>query len=153
MGTHLSQSTQARSASHGQVKDGGGSLGEEQLVLNSKQLDLLHVKVRDTSILISTEDQCKQTLDEHNLLIELRTTVQRMLEAIPTGATTPEEVHQSFVKAVANAQAEIKDFGTLYNSEETRKVLEQAKKSRDANPKGIKPWRAKDHPDWLDLAQ
>ncbi|KAI0880754.1 uncharacterized protein GGS22DRAFT_79756 [Annulohypoxylon maeteangense] len=131
MATHLGQSNQSKLASQGQVKDGGGgNLGEEQLLLNIKQLDLLHVKCR-----------------------ELRTTIQRMLEAIPTGTTTPEEVHETFLKSVVTADAEIKDFGTLYNSEETKKVLDQAKKSRDANPKGIKPWRAKDHPDWLDVAR
>ncbi|KAI1206625.1 uncharacterized protein F4807DRAFT_463570 [Annulohypoxylon truncatum] len=130
MATHLSQSNQSKLASLGQVKDGGGSLGEEQLLLNIKQLDLLHVKCR-----------------------ELRTTIQRMLEAIPTGSTTPEEVHESFMKSVHAASAQIKDFDELYNSEETKKVMDQAKKSRDANPKGIKPWRAKDHPDWLDQAR
>ncbi|XDG00401.1 hypothetical protein ABKA04_000016 [Annulohypoxylon sp. FPYF3050] len=76
-----------------------------------------------------------------------------MLESIPTVASTPEEVHEGFVKSVVAASTQIKDFGTLYNSEESRKVLDQARKSRDANPKGIKPWRAKDHPDWLDLPQ
>ncbi|KAI1093244.1 hypothetical protein F5B19DRAFT_491576 [Rostrohypoxylon terebratum] len=132
MSTHLSQSSQSKLASLsslGQAKDGKGSLGEEQLLLNIKQLDLLHVKCR-----------------------ELRSTIQRMLDSIPTGATTPEEVHEGFVKSVVAASAQIKDFSTLYNSEESKKVLDQAKKSRDANPKGIKPWRAKDHPDWLDLA-
>ncbi|KAI2470486.1 hypothetical protein F4781DRAFT_390343 [Annulohypoxylon bovei var. microspora] len=75
-----------------------------------------------------------------------------MLDAIPNGAT-PEEVHEGFKKSMTTANAQIKEFGTLYNSEESKKVLDQAKKSRDANPKGIKPWRAKDHPDWLDLAR
>lgn len=64
-----------------------------------------------------------------------------------------EEVYECFVKSVVAASTQIKDFNALYNSEESKRVLDQAKKSRDANPKGIKPWRAKDHPDWLDLAQ
>ncbi|KAI0892794.1 hypothetical protein F4806DRAFT_478243 [Annulohypoxylon nitens] len=133
MATHLSHPSQSKLASLnslGQVKDGKGSLGEEQLLLSIKQLDLLHIKCR-----------------------ELRSTIQRMLESIPTVASTPEEVHEGFVKSVVAASTQIKDFGTLYNSEESRKVLDQARKSRDANPKGIKPWRAKDHPDWLDLPQ
>ncbi|OTA62071.1 hypothetical protein K449DRAFT_382770 [Hypoxylon sp. EC38] len=106
-----------------------GALEEEQLELNMKQLNLLHVKCR-----------------------ELRTTIQRMLESIPNNAT-PKEVYEGFTKSVIAAHTQIKDFGTLYTSDESRKVLEQAKKSRDANPKGIRPWRAKDHPDWLDLDQ
>jgi hypothetical protein len=35
------------------------------------------------------------------------------------------------------------------NDEETKKVFDRAKKSLVANPENIKPWRAKDHPDWL----
>ncbi|KAI1465120.1 uncharacterized protein F4812DRAFT_461962 [Daldinia caldariorum] len=116
------------SGSLGQVKE-QEMADEEQLELSMKQLNLLHIKCR-----------------------ELRTTIQRMLEAIPNNSTA-EEVYECFVKSVAAASAQIKDFSTLYNSEESRMVLDHAKKSRDANPKGIKPWRAKDHPDWLDLAQ
>ncbi|KAK6949806.1 hypothetical protein Daesc_008127 [Daldinia eschscholtzii] len=112
----------------GQVKE-GEMPNEEQLQRSMKQLNLLHIKCR-----------------------ELRTTIQRMLEAIPNNSTA-EEVYECFVKSVAAASAQIKDFNTLYNSEESKRVLDQAKKSRDSNPKGIKPWRAKDHPDWLDLAQ
>lgn len=55
------------------------------------------------------------------------------------------------MKAVQAANDEINDFGDLYRSEESRKVLDKAKKSRDANPKNIKPWRAKDDPHWYDL--
>ncbi|KAI1134846.1 hypothetical protein F5Y05DRAFT_396605 [Hypoxylon sp. FL0543] len=124
MAAHLGQN---KSTGLGQGE--AGSAEEEQLDSNMKQLNLLHVKCR-----------------------ELRTTIQRMLESIPNNASS-EEVYEAFVKSVAAANAQIKDFGTLYNSEESKKVLQQAKKSRDANPKGIKPWRAKDHPDWLDLDQ
>lgn len=35
------------------------------------------------------------------------------------------------------------------NDQATRDLLEQAKKSRAERPKGIKTWKAKDHPDWL----
>jgi hypothetical protein len=48
------------------------------------------------------------------------------------------------------AGAEIQDFATLYTSEESKKVLEQARKSREANPRGIKTWRYKDHPEFWD---
>ncbi|KAI5860585.1 hypothetical protein GGS23DRAFT_580737 [Durotheca rogersii] len=112
-----------------QAKEGKEIMDEEQIELGLQQLNLLHVKCR-----------------------ELRTTIQCMLESIPSNST-PEELYASFVKSIAVASGQIKDFGALYNSEESRKVLEQAKKSRDANPKGIKPWRAKDHPDWFDLAR
>jgi hypothetical protein len=54
-------------------------------------------------------------------------------------------------KSVASASTEIKDFRTLYKSEETTKIFEQAQKSRQAQPKDINVWRARDHPDWLDV--
>ncbi len=55
------------------------------------------------------------------------------------------------VNHMKNAGAEIQDFTTLYTSEENKKVLEKARKSRAANPKGIKTWLYKDHPDWADV--
>jgi hypothetical protein len=33
--------------------------------------------------------------------------------------------------------------------EDAKKVMQQAKKSRAEQPKGIKPWKVTDHPDWL----
>ncbi|KAI1394877.1 hypothetical protein F4819DRAFT_480257 [Hypoxylon fuscum] len=117
-----------RNGGKGDVESSGSRRNqEEELELSMKRLNLLHV-------------QCR----------ELRTTIQRMLEAIPDNAPV-EEIYDSFVKSIAAANKQIKDFGTLYNSDEMKKVLDQAKKSRDANPKGIKPWRARDHPDWLDV--
>lgn len=54
------------------------------------------------------------------------------------------------VSHMKNTGTEIQEFATLYTSEESKKVLEKAKKSREANPKGIKTWRYEDHPDWVD---
>ncbi|OTB04789.1 hypothetical protein M426DRAFT_320379 [Hypoxylon sp. CI-4A] len=113
----------------GQKKQETVSAEEEQLELNMKQLDLLHIKCR-----------------------QLRTSVQRMLETIPNSANG-DELFEGYMRSVAAANAQIKDFSTVYNSEESKRVLEQARKSRDANPKGIAPWKAKDHPDWIDLQQ
>ncbi|RYO74488.1 hypothetical protein DL766_000476 [Monosporascus sp. MC13-8B] len=62
-----------------------------------------------------------------------------------------DEVFQGLLKSVQAARSEIKDFGDLYNSDESQRVLSQAKKSREANPRDIKPWRAKDDPHWFDL--
>ncbi|KAI0378660.1 hypothetical protein F5Y04DRAFT_261292 [Hypomontagnella monticulosa] len=104
-------------------------MDEDQLHIYSKQLDLLHTKCR-----------------------EMRTAVQCMLEALPNNVTA-EELYEAFKTSMVTASAQINEFNSLYNSEESKKALDHAKKSRDANPKGIKPWRAKDHPDWLDLAQ
>lgn len=68
-----------------------------------------------------------------------------------TDKSIADDMYARFLKTIGVAGNQIKDFSVLYNSEESKKVLDQAKKSHDANPKGIKPWRARDHPDWLDL--
>lgn len=68
-----------------------------------------------------------------------------------TDESIADDMYARFLKTIGVAGNQIKDFSVLYNSEESKKVLDQAKKSHDANPKGIKPWRARDHPDWLDL--
>ncbi|KAH8673714.1 hypothetical protein BX600DRAFT_508951 [Xylariales sp. PMI_506] len=102
-----------------------------------------------------TEEQIEEALSRLKLLHiksrELRTIVPRMLEPLATKHTSPQDVLRSFQAAVTNASTELSDFRALYTSEESKKVLEQAKKSREADPKGIKPWRARDHPDWLDI--
>ncbi|KAK2605246.1 hypothetical protein N8I77_008097 [Diaporthe amygdali] len=44
---------------------------------------------------------------------------------------------------------EIREYKQAATNEETVKVLEHANQSRKENPKGIKPWRARDDPNWL----
>ncbi|KAI0912957.1 hypothetical protein F4823DRAFT_579447 [Ustulina deusta] len=105
---------------------------EQQLQRDLKHLDLLLVRCRD-----------------------IRTTIPRMLSGMPEVARNhPESLEVMFgelVNHMKNAGAEIQDFTTLYTSEENKKVLEKARKSRAANPKGIKTWLYKDHPDWADV--
>ncbi|KAI1503368.1 hypothetical protein F5X99DRAFT_375914 [Biscogniauxia marginata] len=108
------------------TKANDNSSKEEQLEKALKHLDLLHAKCR-----------------------QLRTTIPRMTEPLPDNQPR-EVIFKIFNSTVHSAQMEIKDFTTLYRSDESKKVLDQAKKSRDANPKGIKPWRARDHPEWME---
>ena len=60
-----------------------------------------------------------------------------------------ENLFHQFSESTRTANKEVLDFKTLMSDEETKKVLEQARKSRAANPNNVKPWRAMDHPDWL----
>ncbi|KAI0156721.1 hypothetical protein GGR52DRAFT_566060 [Hypoxylon sp. FL1284] len=131
MAANISQSKSAGSGSG----SGSGVPGqdkemtdeEQQLNLYMNHLRLLHIKCAG-----------------------LRGTLQNMLDSLPN-TISPDEMYERFSKAIEIADGQIKEFGALYNSEESKKVFDQAKKSRDANPKGIKPWRAQDHPDWMDL--
>ncbi|KAK7952688.1 uncharacterized protein PG986_008416 [Apiospora aurea] len=107
-----------------------GEWSEGQLEEGLKQLKLLHIKCR-----------------------ELRTSLPRMLEPISTHNANNEELAIAFTKSIHTASRELADFRKLYQSNESKKVLEHANKSRAADPKNIKPWRPKDHPDWLELEQ
>ncbi|KAI2638302.1 hypothetical protein GGS21DRAFT_510620 [Xylaria nigripes] len=105
---------------------------EEQLLLALKHLDLLLVRSRD-----------------------IRTTIPRMLGDMPTIARNNpdslDDMYNELVDRMKKAGTEIQDFTVLFTSEESKKVLEQARQSREANPLGIKPWRYKDHPDWANV--
>ncbi|KAI1338212.1 hypothetical protein F5Y15DRAFT_135424 [Xylariaceae sp. FL0016] len=105
---------------------------EQQLEQALKHLDHVHLKCR-----------------------QLRTMIPRTLDILSLGqqANTTSGSLDGFLQAVKAGHKELEDFGTTYNDAESKKVFEQAKKSREANPKGIKPWRAKDHPDWMENAK
>ncbi|KAI0816753.1 hypothetical protein GGR55DRAFT_628439 [Xylaria sp. FL0064] len=117
-----------------QSPDSEETAEEQQLQRDLKHLDLLLIRCRD-----------------------MRTTIPRMLSGLPEVARNNQESLETMFGELVNhlksAGTEIQDFTTLYTSEENKKVLEKAKKSRDANPKGIKTWLYKDHPDWADMPQ
>lgn len=60
-----------------------------------------------------------------------------------------ETTFSALQETTKSAYSEIKEYKQAATNEETTKVLEHAKQSRKDNPKGIKPWRARDDPDWL----
>lgn len=45
---------------------------------------------------------------------------------------------------------EIEEYKKLATNSENARILEHAQQSRKNNPKGIKPWRSNDEPDWLE---
>jgi hypothetical protein len=51
--------------------------------------------------------------------------------------------------SVKSANEELNEFKDLMRDGETTNILEHAKQRRKDDPKGIKPWQAQDHPDWL----
>lgn len=72
---------------------------------------------------------------------ELRSTIPRMQEHLATSKVG---------EATKAAMNEVDEYKKLATSPETVKILERAKQSRKDNPKGIKPWRPSDEPDWLE---
>jgi len=52
---------------------------------------------------------------------------------------------------VASARKEVSEFETAVTSAESKKLFDDADASREAKPKGIRPWRATDDPNWTTL--
>ena len=61
-----------------------------------------------------------------------------------------EILFKSFTNAVQESSTQLTEFRQTVTSEKSLKVFKLATDSRRANPKGIKPWRARDDPDWLE---
>lgn len=55
----------------------------------------------------------------------------------------------AFMKAVEDAQTDIREFSELMRDEESKRVFARADKSREENPFGIKPWKHSGDPEWL----
>ncbi|KAM4062287.1 hypothetical protein HRG_009137 [Hirsutella rhossiliensis] len=79
----------------------------------------------------------------------LRDTIPRMLEPLVQKHPSPDVMFNAFMKAVEDAQADVRDFTELMKDEESKRVFAQADKSREENPFGIKPWKHTADPDWL----
>ncbi|ROW17727.1 hypothetical protein VPNG_00663 [Cytospora leucostoma] len=47
------------------------------------------------------------------------------------------------------AYNEVREYKHLATDEESTRIFERARRSRQENPKDIKPWRARDDPEWL----
>ncbi|OAR02252.1 hypothetical protein LLEC1_05769 [Akanthomyces lecanii] len=109
----------------------GADMAAEEARLKEamKQLKLLHVKSR-----------------------LLRGTVPKMLDPLVQKQPSPADVmYAAFLKAVNEAQANVKEFTELMRDEKSKEVFAMADKSKEENPFGIKPWRHQDHPNWFNL--
>lgn len=64
---------------------------------------------------------------------------------------TAELLYASVDNSMKTAYRDARELKQLMTSEETRRILERAEQSCKDNPKGIKPWYARDDPDWLTI--
>lgn len=78
-------------------------------------------------------------------------TTAYQLDVLTIATHTADAMFNAFVKAVNDAQMDVKEFTELMRDETSKQVFAQAEKSRQENPLGIKPWRHKDHPDWFKM--
>jgi hypothetical protein len=70
------------------------------------------------------------------------------LHELPLTHFEADALFSSYREAIVTANKDLADFRTEMTSERTRKILEEARASRQARPLGIRPWRATEHPDW-----
>lgn len=68
-----------------------------------------------------------------------------------TALNIAELLYSTFMKAVNEAQLNVKEFTELMQDDISREVFAMADKSREENPFGIRPWKHKDHPNWFNL--
>ncbi|KAI1188312.1 hypothetical protein F5B17DRAFT_395890 [Nemania serpens] len=105
------------------------------------------------------EQQLQRDLDHLALLLvrsrDVRTALARLLSGLPEIAQenrdSLEVMFNELVNHMKGIGTEIQDFQALYTNEESKRVLQKARTSRDANPKGIKTWLYEDHADWADV--
>ncbi|EON99143.1 hypothetical protein UCRPA7_5359 [Phaeoacremonium minimum UCRPA7] len=95
------------------------------------------------------EAALRQLKELHIQLRNLRTTVPRMIAPFTAHPASPEILFQTIKAATHSAFAEVGDFKDKMAEDGTKEILEYAEKSRSDNPKGIRPWRASDDPDWF----
>lgn len=95
-------------------------------------------------------EKALKTLKEmHIQLRGLRTTIPRLIAPLSIKQPSPEALFHDFSVSASTANKEVQEFRRLMVDEESKKVMEQARKSRSENPQGIRPWLVTEHPDWL----
>lgn len=94
------------------------------------------------------EQALKRLGELHHQMLNLRSTIPKAMEPLSI-QSSPKNTFEAIQGATKTAYSEIQEYKQAATNEETAKVFERAKQSRKDNPKGIKPWRARDDPDWL----
>ncbi|CAN8096860.1 unnamed protein product [Discula destructiva] len=96
------------------------------------------------------EQALKNLKDLHIQLRQLRSTIPRMQENLGGPVATAAELAAAIRGATQAARNEVDEYKQKATSPDNTMILERAKQSRAQNPKAITPWRAKNHPDWLE---
>ncbi|KAA8633283.1 hypothetical protein SMACR_02130 [Sordaria macrospora] len=101
---------------------------------------------------LQEEERLEDALDYlnelHVQLQRLRSAIPRMFHPMSVKPSSPQNTFAAFSNAVQDTGKEIHQFKDTIRSAETEKVFNMANESRRTNPMGIKPWRARDDPEW-----
>jgi len=95
------------------------------------------------------ENALKALKEMHIQLRSLRTTIPRFVAPLSTKQSSPEALFRSFSASAMTANQEVNLFREMMTDQETKKILERAKESREKSKTGIESWKVTDHPDWL----
>ena len=139
----------------------GGPQEEQQLEDMLDRLDQVHLQAS----LPCPEGVVSSVLTPQMQLRQLRSALPRMLEPLmakhasrkwsrsgrpqPTDTTTPAQAaFAAYMQSVEGTNKEIASFQEAVHGLQTDGLFAKASASQKANPKGLKQWRASEHPDW-----
>ena len=139
----------------------GGPQEEQQLEEMLDRLDQVHLQAS----LPCPEGVVVSGLTPQMQLRQLRSALPRMLEPLmakhasrkwsrsgrpqPTDTTTPAQAaFAAYMQSVDGTNKEIASFQEAVHGLQTDGLFAKASASQKANPKGLKQWRASEHPDW-----
>ncbi|KAB5557884.1 hypothetical protein GE09DRAFT_92087 [Coniochaeta sp. 2T2.1] len=97
----------------------------------------------------SLEEKLEHLRELYLKVRTLRATIPKTIAPLPAKQySSPDALFSSFRRAVGDGSKEISEAKAALTSGESKKMLEEADGSRKTDPKGIRPWRATDYPNW-----
>ncbi|KAK4235493.1 hypothetical protein C8A03DRAFT_46397 [Achaetomium macrosporum] len=84
----------------------------------------------------------------HLQLRQLRSTLPRMLAPLMNKQPSPQAAFAAYMQSVNSTTKEVAGFREAVRGLQSDGIFARASASQQANPKGIKPWRAQNDPDW-----
>ncbi|KAH6627599.1 hypothetical protein F5144DRAFT_576371 [Chaetomium tenue] len=95
------------------------------------------------------EDMLYQLDQVHLQLRRLRSALPRMLEPLMVKQPSPQAAYAAYMQSVESTHKEVSSFQEAILRLQTDGVLNRARTGQK-NLKGLKQWRASEHPDWAD---
>ncbi|KAK3301626.1 uncharacterized protein B0T15DRAFT_544157 [Chaetomium strumarium] len=101
---------------------------------------------------VQEEEQLVEMLSRlnqvHLQLRQLRSTLPRMLGPLMDKQPSPQAAFAAYMQSVNSTTKEVTGFREAVRGLQSEGIFARAAASQQGNPKGIKPWRARNDPDW-----
>ncbi|KAH6841152.1 hypothetical protein B0I37DRAFT_357962 [Chaetomium sp. MPI-CAGE-AT-0009] len=95
------------------------------------------------------EQQLEDMLYRLDQLRQLRSALPRMLEPLMVKQPSPQAAFAAYMQSVEGTHKDVSSFQEAILRLQTDGVLNRARTAQK-NGKGLKQWRATEHPDWAD---